>query len=225
MEAAIERNRRRNRRDEAVASAKKAKKNAKKPGKGKSKKKRKADDGSDDDADSDFVFDDMYKKPKKLPGQFENCELCDKRFTVTPYSKTGPDGGLVCTPCGKNMAKDAKAEGAAVKKQNPAVKRRRKVESERMDGIVRRGAKSLVEHSIETVLKHHDEIESFDNMPEHLILRICQLFTKHRVLNASTAPLFMRADMETVTIYDCACTYTHTLVLVPYTNIFRHDYR
>jgi DNA repair protein RAD7 len=96
---AAERSRKRKRnQEEAIAKIKKGKA-AKKA----SKKKKK---GSDDDSDFEDVMD-MYKKAKPLPGQLENCEICNKRFTVTPYSKAGPEGGLLCTPCGKEMVKDA----------------------------------------------------------------------------------------------------------------------
>ena len=40
------------------------------------------------------------------PGQIENCEICNKRFTVTPYSKSGPNGGLLCPKCAKELATD-----------------------------------------------------------------------------------------------------------------------
>lgn len=72
---AAERTRKRKRnQDEAIAKIKKGKEAKKKV----SKKKKK---GAEDESDEDFM--DMYKKAKKLPGQLENCELCDKRFTVT----------------------------------------------------------------------------------------------------------------------------------------------
>jgi DNA repair protein RAD7 len=86
--------------DEATAKIKKDKEAKKKASK---KKKR----GLDDESDFGDVMD-MYKKAPPLPGQLKHCELCDKRFTVTPYSKAGPDGGLLCTPCGKEMHKEAK---------------------------------------------------------------------------------------------------------------------
>ncbi len=66
----------------------------------KNKKREKGADGDDDD-DNDGEYDDesiarnmLYKKAQPMPGQFENCEVCEKRFTVTAYSKTGPEGAL-----------------------------------------------------------------------------------------------------------------------------------
>lgn len=85
----------------------------------------------------------MYTKKKPLPGQLENCELCDKRFTVTAYSKTGPDGGLLCAKCSKSVEADQRKE----KPKKPAANKnkRRQLQSNLLDGIVQLGSKSLQE--------------------------------------------------------------------------------
>ena len=92
----------------------------------------------------------MYTKKKPLPGQLENCELCDKRFTVTPYSKSGPDGGLLCARCSKEQEAQKKKD-AKPKKQAVARDKRRQVQSNLLDGIVRDGSKSLEQLCIEVL--------------------------------------------------------------------------
>jgi len=181
---------------------------AKAKAKDKKGKKRKKKDLSDDSDDDDSDYEDalarsLYAKNKPLPGQFANCEICSKRFTVTPYSKTGPDGGLICGPCGKELDKD-KPKQSGAKKDSRAVKSRRKMESDKMDGVARKGPRSLVAQSMETVVKHYESVESLDEVPEHLVDGIRQLFTKKRVLDPKTFPLFLRADLTEFVVYDCA---------------------
>jgi DNA repair protein RAD7 len=185
---AAERSRKKRKRDqdEAIAKIKKGKEAKKKA----SKKKKK---GSDDD-DSDFgdVMD-MYKKAPPLPGQLKHCELCDKRFTVTPYSKAGPDGGLLCTPCGKEKAK------------KPVVRKgRRKVESNRLDGLTVRGPKTLQQLCIEMLAKHSEDIDELGEMPEGIMNRISEIFSKKRAMNSTTMKLFLQPDMHTVAIHEAA---------------------
>ncbi|KAF2655262.1 DNA repair protein-like protein Rad7 [Lophiostoma macrostomum CBS 122681] len=181
--------------EEAIAKIKKGKAAKKKA----PKKKQKG--GSDVD-DSDFDVMDMYKKAKKLPGQLENCELCDKRFTVTPYSKAGPDGGLLCTPCGKEMVKEAKmAEKAAKPVQR---KGRRKLESNRLDGLITHGAKTLQTLCIETLAKHADDIEELGEMPEPIVNRLSEIFSKKRAMTSNTMKLFVQPDMDAVAIHEAA---------------------
>lgn len=104
-----------------------------------------ADDDSDeeDDDDDDMIAKDMIdEKSRPMPGQLENCEKCGKRFTVTPYSRAGPNGGLLCAKCSKEVADEGKK--AVPKKRGPR-SGRRQVQSNLLDGIIQYGSMSLVE--------------------------------------------------------------------------------
>ena len=98
-------------------------------------------DGPEGD-DEDLAFD-MYTKKAPLPGQLSNCELCDKRFTVTPYSKTGPDGGLLCTKCSKEQEAQKKKDQKPNKQGGRG--RVRQTQSNLLDGFIQEGSKPLLE--------------------------------------------------------------------------------
>ena len=115
-------------------------------------KRRKADKEGEPDGDEDDIAWDMYTKSKPLPGQLENCEICEKRFTVTAYSKTGPDGGLLCAKCSKEQEAEKKKE-AKPKKQAVSRDKRRQTQSNLLDGIVRNGPKMLQELCVEVSLQ------------------------------------------------------------------------
>jgi len=97
-----------------------------------------------DDESGDAIARSMLVKAQPLPGQLENCEICEKRFTVTPYSKTGPDGGLLCTKCSKELANEEN-KSQPKKRRGPPKGKRRQTESDRMMGNVKPGSKSLLE--------------------------------------------------------------------------------
>jgi DNA repair protein RAD7 len=198
-EAAEEKSKKRKRKEEAAIEKIKKAKGAK----GGKKKKKQA--GSDDDDDEDFdISNAMYVKAPPMPGQFENCEVCSKRFTVTPYSKSGPDGGLVCTPCGKDLAKDGDAATGKKARKPPAGRKRRQVESERLNGIALGGAKSLQQLCIEKVAQYHEDVDELGELPEPVMLRLAEIFAKKRVLNPKTLKLFVRPDSDAVCIHDAA---------------------
>ncbi|KAF2839576.1 RNI-like protein [Patellaria atrata CBS 101060] len=187
--------------EKAIAKIKKSKEFAKRKA---AKKLGDDDDENDDynDEDDDFLAREMYKKAKAMPGQLDNCEICNKRFTVTPYSKTGPDGGLLCTPCGKNITKDDKSAKKPQKK--PAGRKRRKLESDKLDGLASRGPKTLQQLCIEKVVTHHDELDELGDLPQPVLERLSEIFTKKRVMNSQTLPLFLRPDLDAVIIHDAA---------------------
>lgn len=181
----------------------------------KTKKKGKKK-GSDEDDDSDADYDDAldYKKAQPAPGQLEHCEICSKRFTVTPYSKTGPEGGLVCLPCGKELDKDAKAE-KKVQPKKPVGKKRRKIESDRLDGVAVGGAKTLQQLCIEKAAQYHEDVEELGDMPYTVMERLSEIFAKKRILNPRTVKLFVRPDLAAIAIHDAAY-----LEVDDYRNIF-----
>ena len=107
------------------------------------KRQKKSHEGEPEGDDEDLAWD-MYTKKAPLPGQLENCEFCEKRFTVTPYSKTGAEGGLLCAKCSKDQEAQKKKEGKP-KKQPAGREKRRQTQSNLLDGILDDGPKPLLE--------------------------------------------------------------------------------
>ncbi|KAF1351415.1 hypothetical protein BDV97DRAFT_421359 [Delphinella strobiligena] len=191
--------------DDAIEEIKKSKKSKSKK-KAPSKKKGKKKDSGDEDSDADYddaIALDIYRKSMPTPGQLEHCEICNKRFTVTPYSKSGPDGGLLCTPCGKELDKESKADKKAQAKK-PAGRKRRKLESDRLDGLAVGGAKTLQQLCIQKVAQHHEDVDELGDMPFPILERLAEIFAKKRVLNSRTVKLFVRPDLDTIAIHDAA---------------------
>lgn len=163
----------------------------------------KEEDGSDAE-DDDAIARRMLQKAKPLPGQLENCEICEKRFTVTPYSKTGPDGGLLCTKCSKEMKDEEKKAVAQQKKRAAPKARKRQTESDRMMGDVKPGAKSLVEQCVKRVADVVNDIDEFGDLPQSLLDKLSQILSKRRVIDSRTLKLFLNADIDRIAIYDSA---------------------
>lgn len=170
-------------------------------------KKRKFEEQRDlgsDAEDDDTIARQMMAKNKPLPGQLDNCEICEKRFTVTPYSKTGPDGGLLCGKCSKELKDEEKKNQKAAKKEAPQKRaRKRQTESDRMMGDVKPGAKSLVDACVRKVADVVNDVEDFGDMPDSLLDRMSQILSKKRVLTPRTLNLFLRDDVDHLDVYDC----------------------
>lgn len=165
------------------------------------------------DSDNDDGAWDMYTKKKPLPGQLENCEKCEKRFTVTAYSKTGPDGGLLCTKCSKEQ-EDQKKKDQKSKKQAVSRDKRRYVQSNLLDGIVQIGSKTLQELCIKEVANNIHEVDEFGDLPQSLLNRLSQILSRRRVITSRTLDLFLRPDLETIDVYDCGKLETEDYIKI-----------
>ncbi|KAK3377761.1 hypothetical protein B0H63DRAFT_502361 [Podospora didyma] len=166
------------------------------------KRKRNLDDSEDED---DLALALFQQSAAPLPGQMENCAVCAKRFTVTPYSRSAPDGGLLCNPCGKELDQENVAPKKKPKRvSGGAVGRRRQVASKILDGTYRLGAKGLMTLCIETLAKNIDLAEDLGDLPQHIIDKIARKLSKHRLLDSRTLSLFLQPTADRVYIYDGA---------------------
>ncbi|KAH7318206.1 hypothetical protein B0I35DRAFT_431535 [Stachybotrys elegans] len=174
------------------------------------KKRKKQDDESEEDV-ARAIFEQRHAP---LPGQMENCAICSKRFTVTPYSVAGPEGGLLCAPCGRQVAKEQQGQPKKKKprQQVGGVGSRRAVQSRMLDGLV--GAKSLASLCVDILAKNVHMADSLGDLPEHLIDKIARLFSKRRLLKPETLPLFVLPTTEVLNIYDGARLGEHDLTSI-----------
>ncbi|KAE8349260.1 hypothetical protein BDV28DRAFT_64175 [Aspergillus coremiiformis] len=157
--------------------------------------------GKANDNDDLIARENLYQKSRSLPGQLDHCEICSKRFTVTPYSKTGPNGGLLCAKCSRSLEDDQKKY--KTKKGGPRTGRRQN-QSALLDGISQQGALSLVEMCTKKVADNINDVEEFGDLPSPLLHRLSQILSKRRVLTPRTLNLFLRPDLKSINIYDSA---------------------
>lgn len=156
-----------------------------------------------DSDDEDDLLETIFKeRAAPLPGQMENCAVCGKRFTVTPYSRNSPDGGLLCSPCGKELSKDPVPVKRKAKRATNGVGRRRQIASAILDGTYHPGAKSLVTLCIETLAKNVDLAEDLGGLHPMVVDKIARKLSKHRLLDPRTLNLFLQPTTEEVYIYD-----------------------
>ena len=111
------------------------------------KRKARLSGDYDSDYDDDFLANEIHEERQRpQPGQLANCEICEKRFTVTPYCKSGPDGGLLCPDCSKKHKAEEKKPLA--KKRATGNIRRRQNQANLLDGLTPHGTQSLLETCI-----------------------------------------------------------------------------
>ncbi|KXX77581.1 DNA repair protein rhp7 [Madurella mycetomatis] len=159
--------------------------------------------GSDDEDDLARAI--FQQRAAPLPGQMENCAICGMRFTVTPYTRNGPDGGLLCNPCGKELDKDDPAAKKKAKRASGgAVGKRRQMQSSILDGTYSLGAKSLMTLCIETLARNIDLAEDLGDLPTPVIDKIARKLSRYRLLDSRTLSLFLQPTAEEVYIYDGA---------------------
>ncbi|KAH0542244.1 hypothetical protein FGG08_003366 [Glutinoglossum americanum] len=144
------------------------------------------------------------KQARPMPGQIDNCVECGVRFTVTPYSRAAPEGsheggGLLCAKCARNILGRKKSTDQHTVNRE----KRRQIQSNLLDGQSSRGAKSLLQLCIEKVAKHIDQIDDFGDQPPQVLDKLSRILSKSRAIDSTTIQLFLKPDLDAVSIYDC----------------------
>ncbi|PKS05357.1 hypothetical protein jhhlp_008731 [Lomentospora prolificans] len=174
----------------------------------KPQKRKRSDDKSDAFSDGDDSVKDFMSMLRSRAGQVDHCELCLKKFTITPYTKTGPNGGLLCADCGRVMKGDKKPEPKKpLPKPKPSMKalgKRRQMKSQIMSGTFKIGAKSLTTLCVETLARNVDMVESLGDMAPHLVDKVAKRLSKRRLVDSGTLTLFLQPSTEELKIYDAA---------------------
>ena len=168
---------------------------------------RQSGENSDDMEDDDALALSLMKEKVVVPGQQGNCAKCQKRFTVTPYSRANFDGGLLCNPCGKELeAEDGtpKKKKRKARSSNGPVGRRRTVQSAVLDGSYQLGAKDLMTLCAEHMARNIHEFESLAGSADHIVNRMACILAKRRLLDSQTINLFLEPTTEDLRIYDAA---------------------
>ncbi|KAL1901594.1 UV-damaged DNA-binding protein rad7 [Ceratocystis pirilliformis] len=190
------------------ATRRSARDSGKGKGKGKQAPKRKhsgfgssdTSSESSDASESSDIIDALADLPRNRISQKEDCDVCSKQFTVTPYSKPGPNGGLLCMACSRKSK--AATTSSARPRKIPATARKK--QKDIMDRILVLGTKTLSLQCIELLVKNLHLAESVENLPESVVDRILRLVAKRRLLNSSTLSLFARPRSEFLYLYDAA---------------------
>ncbi len=162
-------------------------------------RQQKMNGGEEDDDDAAA---DLLDLEDARETQYSNCELCDIRFVVTPYSRTGPDGGLLCTNCSKEL--DDKERAAKKRKLEKNRMARRETASKRLEGKEGKGANDLVTMGLNTLAKHIQDAAELGDMPPRIVERLSMLLSKHRLIDSKTLDLFLDPSVENLPIYDGA---------------------
>lgn len=162
---------------------------------------RKREGSEDADMNSDEEAENFLDADDRRETQYEDCEKCGTKFIVTFYSRSGPNGGLLCSKCSKELDD---ADRAKRRKKGEGRVNRRNIESSRLEGKTTRGASDLLTMSLNTLAKHIDAADELGELPTKLVDRLAQILSKNRRIDPMTLNLFLNPSVKELDLYDCA---------------------
>ena len=67
---------------------------------------------------------------------------------------------------------------------------------------------------VQKVADNIHDVDEFGDLPQALLNRFSQILSRRRVMTTRTLDLFLRPDLDTVSIYDCASGYKDNVTKV-----------
>ncbi|KAJ2080182.1 UV-damaged DNA-binding protein rad7 [Coemansia sp. RSA 988] len=191
---------------EAVAVSSKGKGKAKakaKFKKGKGKKKKDSDDEDSDYKDEANQRGGLNQSSARKGGRMKECEMCSKTFLL----RGEPGARILCIACRRSVDKAETQKQAVTKRSREAVakqpKRRKMRKTE--GGLLEfePGLPSLQDLCVRTIAKHLDQVESFGDIGNQSMNKLCRIICKMRLLDEQTMSLFIGPEKTSLTLYDC----------------------
>lgn len=158
-------------------------------------------EGTEDVENSDEAAENFLDADDRRETQYEECEKCGTKFIVTFYSRSGPNGGLLCSKCSKELDD---ADRAKRRKKGEGRVNRRNIESSRLEGKTTRGASDLLTMSLNTLAKHIDAADELGELPTKIVDRLAQILSKNRHIDPKTLNLFLNPSVKELDLYDVA---------------------
>ncbi|KAM0790783.1 hypothetical protein ACM66B_004631 [Microbotryomycetes sp. NB124-2] len=172
------------------------------------KKKKKMDQDANGDGSMFDLAGQAHPAPKKgryenrPPGSIAVCSDCGKKFTVTKYTATNPNGGgLLCSPCTSENIEDLAA--GAKKKPAPKAKPAKKKAVRATEERLYRPIKTLQQNCIAVIGQHIQDVDALGDIGQSNMDKIAQIVCRNRSLNTDNLKLFLEASHTELRLYDC----------------------
>ncbi|GAA5960185.1 hypothetical protein JCM21900_000432 [Sporobolomyces salmonicolor] len=138
----------------------------------------------------------------RTPGAIAVCAECGKKFTVSKYTASNPNGpGVLCSPCtSESIETRATFPGAnKPKPKTPAKKKAQKA----LDESFYQPVTSLQQSCLSVIGQYINDVEALGDIGPKNLDRVAKIVCKNRGLTGNNLRLFLDIGHRELKLYDC----------------------
>ncbi|GAA5943767.1 hypothetical protein JCM1841_002014, partial [Sporobolomyces salmonicolor] len=138
----------------------------------------------------------------RTPGAIAVCAECGKKFTVSKYTASNPNGpGVLCSPCtSESIETRATFPGAhKPKSKTPAKKKAQKA----LDESFYQPVTSLQQSCLSVIGQYINDVEALGDIGPKNLDRVAKIVCKNRGLTGNNLRLFLDVGHRELKLYDC----------------------
>ncbi|GAA6061024.1 hypothetical protein JCM10212_001080 [Sporobolomyces blumeae] len=137
----------------------------------------------------------------RTPGSIAVCAECGKKFTVTKYTVSNPNGpGVLCSPCTSESIEDRASFPAAAK---PKTKPQKKKAQKSIDEGQYKPVTTLQQSCLSVIGQYINDVEALGDIGASNLDRVAKIVCKNRALNGENLKLFLEVGHRELKLYDC----------------------
>ncbi|GAA5959524.1 hypothetical protein JCM3765_002355 [Sporobolomyces pararoseus] len=142
----------------------------------------------------------------RTPGSISVCSECGKKFTVSKYTASNPNGpGMLCGACTTESIEDrATFPSASTSKSNqkkPIVKKKKSQKS--IEETLYKPVITLQQTCLSVIGQYINQVEQLGDLGSTNLDRISKIVCKNRALNSENLKLFLEVSHTELNLYDC----------------------
>ncbi|GAA5876933.1 hypothetical protein JCM16303_006340 [Sporobolomyces ruberrimus] len=143
----------------------------------------------------------------RMPGSIAVCAECGKKFTVSKYTASNPNGdGILCGACTSESIEDratfpsagGKAKGSAAAKKPVKKKAQKSLEETLYKPVV-----TLQQCCLSVIGQYINDVEALGDLGPANLDRVAKIVCKNRALTSENIKLFLEVGHRELRLYDC----------------------
>ncbi|GAA5859495.1 hypothetical protein JCM1840_004641 [Sporobolomyces johnsonii] len=156
----------------------------------------------------EFMIAGKAEGPKKgryenrTPGAIAVCAECGKKFTVSKYTASNPNGpGMLCSPCTNESIED-RATFPGANKPKPKAPAKKKAQKA-LDESFYQPVTSLQQSCLSVIGQYINDVEALGDIGPQNLDRVAKIVCKNRGLTGDNLRLFLDIGHRELKLYDC----------------------
>ncbi|GAA5944250.1 UV-damaged DNA-binding protein RAD7 [Sporobolomyces koalae] len=140
----------------------------------------------------------------RTPGAIAVCAECGKKFTVSKYTASNPNGpGMLCGACTTESIEDRAAFPGAGSGQPKGKKPVKKKAQKSVEETLYKPVVTLQQSCLSVIGRYINDVEALGDIGSSNLDRVAKIVCKNRALNSDNLKLFLEIGHRELKLYDC----------------------
>lgn len=145
----------------------------------------------------------------RTPGAIAVCAECGRKFTVSKYTASNPNGpGMLCGACTTESIEDRATFPSASSSDNKAKQKKKKKSVPRsVEETLYKPVATLQQSCLSIISRYINDVDQLGDLGPTNLDRVAKIVCKNRALTSDNLKLFLDVGHRELKLYDCTSEF------------------